>query len=124
LKLYIAITLSVERTIYVADMVYQTDSNQATFLLFYACLRLGSLLYQIRGTVNSTFALCCCHHPNQLLHDTFGGDPTDDDGRLVKDEEEEPVDLEVVHIIPRSLVSSNDALMQLVLLPLPVTLFN
>lgn len=71
-----------------------------------------------------TFALCCCYHPNQPLHNTFCDDATDDDGRLGKDEKEEPVDLEVAHIIPHSLVSLNDALMQLVLLPLPVTLFN
>jgi hypothetical protein len=34
------------------------------------------------------------------------------------------VDLEVSHIIPHSLVSSNDALMQLVLLLLPAALFS
>jgi hypothetical protein len=41
-----------------------------------------------------------------------------------KDEEEEPTDLEVAHIIPHSLACSNDASMQLVVLPLLVTLFN
>jgi len=55
---------------------------------------------------------------------TFGDDATDDDGRLVKDKEEGSVDLEVAHGIPHSLVSSNDALMQLALLPLPMALFN
>jgi hypothetical protein len=62
---------------------------------------------------------------NEAVHryNTFGDDATDDDGRLVKNKEEESVYLEVPHIIPHSLVSSNNALMQLVLL-LPVALFN
>ena len=54
-------------------------------------------------------------------YNTFGDDAKDDDGQLIKDEEEEAADLEVAHIIPHSLASSNDASIQLVLLPLLVT---
>lgn len=57
---------------------------------------------------------------NEAVHRyTAFGDATDDDGRLVKNEEEEPVDPEVPHI---TCYPSNDAVMQLVLLPL--ALFN
>ena len=56
-------------------------------------------------------------------YNTFGDDAKDDDGRLIKDEEEEPADLEVAHIIPHSLASSNDTSIPLVL-PLPVIFFE
>jgi hypothetical protein len=63
---------------------------------------------------------------NEVIHryNTFGDDATDDNGRLIKDKEEEPADLEVAHIIPHSLASSNDASMQLVLLSLLHSLIN
>jgi hypothetical protein len=55
-------------------------------------------------------------------YNTLGDDAKDDDGRLIKDEVEEPTDLEVAHIIPHSLASSNDASTPLVRLPLLINL--
>ena len=54
-------------------------------------------------------------------YNTLGDDAKDDDDRLIKDEEE-PTDLEVAHIIPHSLASSNDASTPLVRLPLLINL--
>ena len=61
---------------------------------------------------------------NEAVHryNTFGDDATDDDGRLIKDEEEEPADLEVAHTSPHSLTSSSDASVPLVRLSLLVNL--
>jgi hypothetical protein len=55
-------------------------------------------------------------------YNTLGDDVKDDDGRLIKDEEEEPVDLKVAHIILHSLAFSNNASIPLMRLPLLVNL--
>jgi hypothetical protein len=55
-------------------------------------------------------------------YNTLGDGAKDDDDRLIKDEEEEPADLEVAHIIPHFLASPNDASIPLVRLPLLVNL--
>ena len=49
-----------------------TSSSSSSSLRTLQLALPGSLLYQIKGTINSAFALCCCHHPNQPfshLHD-------------------------------------------------------
>jgi hypothetical protein len=55
-------------------------------------------------------------------YNTLGDDAKDDNDRLIKDEEEEPTDLEVAHIIPHFLASPDDASIPLVRLPLLVNL--